>query len=151
MTDESPGGGEIPFKETEGRIDVALAIPLRKGKALVTKRGEGLHLAGYWEFPGGKIEAGEDPAAAARRELLEETGLQATSLEPLLVLVHDYTEMPLRFHVFLAREPDGEVFIGRAREFAWKSLDELKRLEMPDANQQMLRALRWRVCESGTS
>ncbi len=68
-------------------LDVALAIPILDGKLLVTRRAAGSHLEGAWEFPGGKVEAGEEPATAAGRELEEETGLVAGDLEPLLVLV----------------------------------------------------------------
>jgi 8-oxo-dGTP diphosphatase len=136
-------GGEFP--ETPGRVDVALAIPLRGTRLLVARRAEGLHLAGHWEFPGGKIEAGEEPAEAARRELLEETGLVARSLEPLAVFVHDYAELPLRFHVFLAREPEGEVRMDSHREFAWRDYDEVRELRMPEANRRIVGALRWRL------
>jgi 8-oxo-dGTP diphosphatase len=135
---------EASFEETPGRIDVALAIPIREGKMLVARRLQGTHLAGHWEFPGGKIDHGEDPARAAARELLEETGLRADDLEPLVLLVHDYADRPLRFHVFLAREPDGELR-GDEPRWVWKTLTELEQLRMPDANRQMLRALRWRV------
>ena len=133
------------LKETEGRVDVALAVPLRDGKVFVARRGKGLHLAGSWEFPGGKIDAGETPEQAARRELQEETGLVACDLEPLVVVVHDYAEAPLRFHVFLAREPRGEVRMDADREHDWLELETLLQLEMPEANRQMLRALRWRL------
>ena len=79
-----------PLEETPGRIDVALAIPVREGRALVRRRPAGSHLAGCWEFPGGRVEPGEEPLAAARRELAEETGLRADSWEPLVLVVHDY-------------------------------------------------------------
>ena len=133
------------MRETPGRIDIALAVPLREDKLFVARRGSGAHLEGFWEFPGGKIEAGENPAATARRELREETGLEAAALEPLVVVVHDYSDRPLRFHVFLARDPDGEVRIDGTREWAWLPLDEVERLELPPANRPMLRALRWRL------
>jgi 8-oxo-dGTP diphosphatase len=126
-------------------LDVALAIPILDGKLLVTRRAAGSHLAGTWEFPGGKVEAGEQPATAAGRELREETGLVAPALEPLLVLVHEYPERSVRLHVFLVREPGGDLSIDGAREWAWKSLSELSELEMPAANARILRALRWRV------
>jgi 8-oxo-dGTP diphosphatase len=120
-------------------------VAVRGDKILVARRQEGLHLGGALEFPGGKIEIGEEPAAAARRELAEETGLAAFDLEPLVIVVHDYSEAKLRFHVFLAREPAGDVRIDVPREWAWVRLDEIGEGEMPEANRQMLRALRWRL------
>ena len=133
------------FVETPGRIDIALVVACRERRFLVARRRGEVHLAGYWEFPGGKIEPGEEPAEAARRELEEETGLLALSLEPLVVVVHDYVYRPLRFHVFLSHEPQGEVRLDEDREWGWKTRDELERLDMPEANRQMLRALRWRT------
>ena len=127
------------------RIDVALAVVVRNGSILVLRRREGVHLAGAWEFPGGKIEPDEEPHEAARRELAEETGLCATVLEPLVLVVHDYAELPLRFHVFLAREPTGEVVPDAAREWSWIAPEALQALEMPEANRRMLRALSWRL------
>ncbi len=133
------------LKETANRVDIALAIPHRENRFLVARRAQGLHLAGHWEFPGGKIEPGEQPADAARRELAEETGLIATELEPLVMVVHDYTQLPLRFHVFVASDPTGDVTTDVTREHAWLSIEELESLEMPAANRQMLRALGWRM------
>jgi len=150
MSDDPPTNDDGSFRETPGRIDIALAIPVREEKCLVARRAEGLHLAGYWEFPGGKVEAGEDPAESARRELTEETGLRAGRMEPLVVLVHDYVEKPLRFHVFLARDLQGEVRMDTRRDHAWKSYEELLELKMPEANLQILRALRWRLQDGAT-
>jgi 8-oxo-dGTP diphosphatase len=120
-------------------------VALRGDKLLVARRQDGVHLAGALEFPGGKIEVGEEPAAAARRELEEETGLVARELEPLVIVVHDYREAKLRFHVFLAREPEGDVRLDVPRAWAWVRRDEIDEKEMPEANRQMLRALRWRL------
>ena len=133
------------LKETEGRVDVALAVPVREGRVMVARRSAGLHLAGSWEFPGGKIHDHETPAEAAQRELAEETGLGAHVLEPLVVVVHDYADAPLRLHVFLARDPAGEVRMDAEREYAWLTLRDLESIEMPEANRLMLRALRWRL------
>jgi 8-oxo-dGTP diphosphatase len=129
----------------DGRTDVALAIPLREGRVLVARRLAGLHLAGQWEFPGGKLGAGEDPESAARRELREETGLRAGALEPLVVVVHDYADRRLRLHVFLAPDPEGRIRIDEAREWAWIGYEELCELPMPEANRQMVSALGWRL------
>jgi len=130
---------------TRERVEVALALPLREERFLVARRQAGLHLARRWEFPGGKLQAGEEPACAARRELAEETGLVAHALDPLIVVIHDYAGLPPRLHVFVARDPEGEVSLDHEREWAWKTLDELERLDMPEANRQVLRALRSRT------
>lgn len=130
--------------ETSERVEVALAIPMRQGKLLVSRRAQGSHLAGHWEFPGGKIESGEEPVAAAQRELEEETGLRAGKLEPLVLLVHDYADRALRFHVFVTRDSQGQVSEDGTQRWVWKSLAEIEELKMPEANRQVLRALRWR-------
>ena len=132
-----------------GRIDVALAVAARSGRLLVRRRAAGLHMAGRWEFPGGKVAAGEDPQAAARRELLEEAGLEARVLEPLALVVHDYADRPLRIHAFLALEPAGDPVDDAAHGLAWswKTLAELRDLDMPEANRGILRALRWRLTD----
>jgi 8-oxo-dGTP diphosphatase len=122
-------------------LEVALALPIRDGRVLVARRRAGVHLGGYWEFPGGKIGAGEEPEVAARRELREETGLIAGKLESLLVFVHDYPERPIRFHVFLAHEPQGEPRLERRTEWAWKRGDELRELRMPPANARITESL----------
>jgi 8-oxo-dGTP diphosphatase len=145
MAHDSPTGDRSGFRETPERIDVALAIPVRAGWVLVGRRPPGVHLAGSWEFPGGRIEPGEEPSDAARRELLEETGLRSDSLEPLVLVVHDYADRPLRFHVFLAHDPVGMLRRRPGGEWIWKSPEELRELQMPEANQSMLRALRWRI------
>ena len=126
-------------------VEVALAVPLRDGRLLVARRAPGSHLEGVWEFPGGKIRPDEQPSHAAERELREETALVATDVEPLVVVVHEYPECTVRLHVFLARDPQGEVEPDAPREVAWKTLDELQDLEMPAANAQILRALHWRL------
>jgi 8-oxo-dGTP diphosphatase len=134
---ELPGRGLRP-------VEVALAVPVADGRVLVLRRPAGIHLEGTWEFPGGKIDDGEEPVAAARRELVEETGLRARELEPLIVVVHEYPERPVRLHVFLARNPEGEVRPVPPREWAWRPPAELGGDEMPPANAAILRALQWR-------
>lgn len=112
---------------------------------LAARRPAGTHLAGLWEFPGGKIEGGEEAEGCARRELAEETGLAAGSLEPLAVLFWDYPDRLLRIHVYLARDCRGPVTMRPLREWGWKSPAELETLEMPAANRPILRALRFRL------
>jgi 8-oxo-dGTP diphosphatase len=112
---------------------------------LVAQRAADAHQGGAWEFPGGKVEAGEEPEAAAFRELREETGLSASRAEPLLMFVHDYPDRRLRFHVFLVDDPGGEPSVDGDRPYAWTDPASLDALPMPEANRAILRALRWRI------
>ena len=118
---------------------------MREGKVLVARRAGDQHLGGTWEFPGGKVEAGEEPEAAARRELQEETGLNAGGLEPLIVFVHDYPDRRLRFHAFLARDAEGEPRTDGDRPCSFVPLSDLGKVEMPEANRAIVRALQWRL------
>lgn len=126
---------------------MALAIPVAVGRVLVGRRPEGAHLAGLWEFPGGKVEPGETPAAAARRELAEETGLVSATVEPLVVLVHDYPDRSVRLHAFVARVPHDAVRTfsrgpSAAHDWTWVEPAQLEALAMPAANAVILQALR---------
>jgi 8-oxo-dGTP diphosphatase len=118
---------------------------VREGKVLVARRGDDQHLGGTWEFPGGKVEDGEEPETAARRELKEETGLEAHDLEPLIVFVHDYPDRRLKFHAFIAREAEGEPRTDGNRPWQWVPLSDLRAVEMPEANRAIVRALQWRL------
>jgi len=71
---------------------VAAAVVVREGRVLLSQRKGGSHLAGAWEFPGGKVEAGEDPKAALARELDEELGVRATIGDIVEVTFHRYDE-----------------------------------------------------------
>lgn len=71
---------------------VAAGIVIEDGKVLLSRRKKGSHLAGMWEFPGGKAEAGEDPRAALRRELEEELGIRTRIGEIVDVAFHRYDE-----------------------------------------------------------
>ncbi len=126
-------------------VQVALAVVARGGLVLVARRGEGTHLAGSWEFPGGKVEEGEDPSVASRRELREETGLVGGVLEPLLVHDFDYPGRPIRLHAYLIRDPDGEVRTDGGRPWRWIATEDLPTLPMPPANGPIVRALGWRL------
>jgi 8-oxo-dGTP diphosphatase len=130
-----------PSGSVRKTIEVALVVPVVDERVLVACRPAGSHLEGLWEFPGGKITEGEEPSAGARRELLEETGLVADTLEPLLVVVHEYVEYPVRLHVFLARSTSGEA----PPRWVWKTLAEIGELPMPPANERILTALCWRL------
>ena len=88
--------------------EVAAAVIERPGEFLLAQRPEGKPYAGYWEFPGGKIEPGEDARAALVRELREELGIEVREATPWITLVHVYTHATVRLHFFRVTRWDGE-------------------------------------------
>ncbi len=121
------------------RLEIALAVPLRGREVLLRPREEGGLLAGAWEFPGGKIEPGEEPLQAAIRELREETGLTGGRWEALCVQAYDYPDRKVRLHAFVVRDPGGEASGHPA--WTWVSRSRLAELRLPQANEAIVRAL----------
>ena len=121
------------------RVDIAIAVVERDGRFLIGKRGERDVLAGYWEFPGGKIERGESPAEAAIRECLEETGLAIRVTGQYATIVHDYDHGNVRLH-FLACATDGQLAPLPA-SFRWVPKNELPSYRFPPANAGLLELL----------
>ena len=88
--------------------EVAAGILLDgQGRYLLGQRPAGKPYAGYWEVPGGKIEAGESVFAALKREMQEELGIEIESSEELTVLEHDYPHAYVRLHVGIIRQWSG--------------------------------------------
>jgi 8-oxo-dGTP diphosphatase len=88
---------------------VAAALYDAAGRVLIAQRPPGKHLAGRWEFPGGKVAPGEEEAAALRRELREELGIEVTAAAPCMRLVHAYEERDVELSLWIVahyrREP----------------------------------------------
>ncbi len=123
-------------------MTVVAAIVIENGKVLVSRRKSGGHLAGAWEFPGGKVEPGEDPREALRRELEEELGIAAHVGEVLDVTFHRYAEIEkavtlLFFEAF--RQPHSpEPRSIDVAEFCWSGADELDPSTFPPADLPVL-------------
>ncbi len=86
---------------------VAGAIADADGRVLIAQRPRGRHMAGRWEFPGGKLAPGEDPCAGLARELAEELGIALRSARPLIRLRHTYPERRVLLDVWQVTEYDG--------------------------------------------
>lgn len=119
---------------------VAAALVDPDGRVLVADRPAGKHLAGQWEFPGGKIEAGETPETALVRELAEELGIDtATScLAPAGFASHAYADFHLVLLLFICRKWSG---IARGRDgqrLQWLRPNDLFALDMPPADRPLL-------------
>lgn len=122
------------------RLVVAAAIIERDGRYLVTRRQEGVHLAGFWEFPGGKCEAGEPLTVAMARELREELAVDATVGDVILRSSHRYDDRQVELH-FLRCELLGEPSPALGQEMRWVSRDELRTLEFPPADAELVELL----------
>ena len=107
-----------PRKHTE----VAVGILLRaNGEMLLSTRPEGKPYAGYWEFPGGKIEAGESVEQALRRELQEELGITIAGAEVWKVTEHDYPHALVRLHWCKVFEWQGEFEMREGQTMSWQA------------------------------
>lgn len=104
---------------------------------LLTRRGETTHLAGMWELPGGKIEQDEPPEVAARRELMEETGLEVAELRSLGVFSHEYSDRVVRLHAFAGQIKMESPSSGLTLpvEHLWIPAAHLTSIELPPANR----------------
>jgi 8-oxo-dGTP diphosphatase len=121
-------------------IVVTAAVIERDARFLVTRRQPGVHLAGYWEFPGGKCEAGESHADSLRREVREELGVDATVHEELLTATHEYPERVVELHFFrctIAGEPAPAL----GQDMRWATRGELGTLAFPPADIELIRLL----------
>lgn len=116
---------------------VVAAIVARGGRILLTLRGEGSHLAGHWEFPGGKVEPGEEPPGALAREIEEELGVAAEVGSPFAFNYHAYPErrvLLLTYRVTLHGEPRP---LGCER-LGWFTPAEIAGLRLPPADAPIL-------------
>jgi 8-oxo-dGTP diphosphatase len=122
------------------RQQIAVAVVEREGRYLIGLRPEGAPLAGYWEFPGGKVRVGETPEAAAARECLEETGLVVRVLREYPLVDHTYEHAAVCLHFFACEVVEQAVDSLPAR-FRWVTCAELSDYKFPPANAALLAQL----------
>ena len=92
------------------------------GRVLIAQRPRGRHMAGRWEFPGGKLEPGETVEAALRRELHEELGITICAAEPWQTELVDYPHARVRLHFCKVRQWRGEMQMREGQQMAWQQL-----------------------------
>lgn len=120
---------------------VAAVIRDPAGKILLTRRPEGSHMGGLWEFPGGKVEAGEAPVAALGRELEEELAVSAKIGSPLTFAVHEEPGMRILLLFFAATLGDDDPTAREGQQIAWVTPGDLPSYPTPPADAELVRIL----------
>ena len=122
------------------RIAVVAAVIEHDNRFLITRRQDGVHLAGHWEFPGGKVGAGESHAAALRREILEELDTDVLVNDLVLETAHAYSDRTVTLFFYrcdLLGTP--KPLLGQ--EMEWIARSELSSLLFPPADDELIRML----------
>ena len=122
-------------------VTVAAGVLIEGGRVLLSQRLTGTHLAGLWEFPGGKVEEGEDPRDTVARELREEVGIETAATEILEVTFYKYAEKSVLLLFFAChRLPDSPdprpIHVAAVR---WAAANELDERVFPPADLEILR------------
>jgi len=125
------------------KIEIAVGIVrTHDGQIFITQRGENSHLAGFWEFPGGKVEPHETPFQTLRREIVEEIDIHIHDAKYLKTVEHQYNDRFITIHVYLIEEWDGEPFAAEGQPSRWVDEEELNADEFPDANRTIIEMLK---------
>ena len=123
-------------------VHVAAGVILNAGnEVLLALRPLHKHQGGLWEFPGGKVEAGESVREALARELLEELNLEVLACEPFLLTEHDYGDKRVRLDVWLVTAHAGQLQGREGQLLDWVALAELRQRDFPAANLPIVDAL----------
>ena len=121
-------------------IVVTAAVIERDDRFLVTRRQPGVHLEGYWEFPGGKCERGEAHAACLARELREELAVDVNVGDELLATTHAYPDRSVELH-FIRCELGGDPAPQIGQEMRWVARVDLAQLQFPPADAELIQLL----------
>jgi 8-oxo-dGTP diphosphatase len=141
---ERPREGGPDRKQVEVAVGVLIA---RDGEFLLTSRPPGKVYAGYWEFPGGKVEPGETVEQALRRELIEEIGIVIGAVQPWRTALVDYPHALVRLNFCKVRDWTGELHMHEGQSFAWQRLPVTVRPVLPGT----VPVLEWFAQEQGFS
>jgi A/G-specific adenine glycosylase len=140
--------GRYPLRKKARKVPthhVAVGVVCKQGRLFITQRAPQGLLGGLWEFPGGKLQPGEDAASACIREIQEETGLRVEVVEPLARVHHAYTHFKIRMDVFICRFAGGRVRLRGPVASRWIAMEEIDSYPFPKANHKFLPELRKRA------
>ena len=117
---------------------VAAGIIWKDGRVLITKRPEGTHLAGYWEFPGGKREDNETLEECLEREIREELGMEVRTGIRLKTVHHEYEAKAITLHVFHCTHVNGRPLPLEDQEYRWVKPEELNHYTFPPPDLEII-------------
>ncbi|QPJ63944.1 MAG: A/G-specific adenine glycosylase [Candidatus Nitrohelix vancouverensis] len=123
------------------KIEVSAVVLIRRGKVYIQQRPQKGLMGGLWEFPGGKIEAGETPEECAVRETREELGLEIQLKEKWMTIRHSYTQFRVTLHVFEAKAQGGRIRATQCEQWKWVRPEELESYPFPAANVKIVNRL----------
>ena len=119
-------------------IHVAVGLVLDDDRVFVAQRDKNAHQGGLWEFPGGKVDAGETVEAALSRELNEELGIFVDYAEPVMQIKHDYTDKIVLLDVWQITRYRGEPSGCEGQAVKWLTINQLLAEQFPAANQAIV-------------
>ena len=122
-------------------IIVVAAIIRRSNQILITRRFDNVHLPGYWEFPGGKVEPSESLQAALEREIREELGVTILIENEYLTVEHTYPSRVVRIHFFNCSLLSGEPKALEVADMRWVEATELNQFQLPPADKELIKRL----------
>lgn len=120
---------------------VALVLENQQGDILVAKRAKDKHQGGLWEFPGGKVEAGETRLGALKREIKEELNYDLQQAIPLKCITHQYATLIVKLDVWHSKDKNPQVYANENQPLKWVTKKELTKLTMPEADQPVINAI----------
>jgi mutator protein MutT len=126
-------------------VEVAAGLVYREGRYLIARRKADVHLAGFWEFPGGKREPGETLEECLQRELFEELNVRIGAPVPFQIVRHQYPEKTVELHFFRCGIESGQATAVDCAEIRWVWPHELADFEFPPADRPIIEALRRQV------
>jgi mutator protein MutT len=125
----------------KSHINVSAALIFQNGNILITKRLPGYHLAGLWEFPGGKQEPGESLEECLEREIKEELDIEIRAEKLISTVRHEYEKKIVSLHVFECRLISGVPRAIECQEFKWVKPEDLRLYEFPPPDKEIIELL----------
>lgn len=121
--------------------EIAIGVLKRGNRVCLSLRQSSQTFAALWEFPGGKVEAGESIENALKREFLEELAVETSAWEPLITVPWAYSDLAVRLNVYITETFVGEPCGNEGQKVVWRSIPELADLSFPEANRGIITAL----------